>query len=65
MDEHDLRQRDMLEAFGTRSVISEALAGKRAITKKQAVDLGKRFKVDPAVFIELPAESPGPASSKR
>ena len=32
MDESDLRQRDMLDIFGARSIVSEVLAGKRAIT---------------------------------
>ncbi|MGH9760110.1 MAG: helix-turn-helix domain-containing protein [Blastocatellia bacterium] len=55
MEENDLRQRDMLEIFGARSTVSEVLAGKRAITKHQAVALGKRFAVEPAAFIDLPA----------
>lgn len=55
MDENSLRQRDLLDIFGTRSVVSEVLAGKRAITKQQAVGLGKRFKVEPAAFVDLPS----------
>ena len=36
-----------------RSRVSEILSGKRNITKQQAIDLGKRFRVSPAVFLEL------------
>jgi HTH-type transcriptional regulator/antitoxin HigA len=54
MEEHDRRQRDLLEIFPTRSRVSEVLSGKRAITKLQAVMLAKRFAVDPALFIDLP-----------
>jgi HTH-type transcriptional regulator/antitoxin HigA len=53
MEEHHLRQRDLLDIFPTRSRISEVLSGKRAITKEQAVLLGKRFAVSPVVFLGL------------
>src|SRR5260370_20664826 len=54
MEEHDLRQRDLLDIFPARSRISEVLSGKRAMTKRQAVSLAKRFAVEPSLFIELP-----------
>src|SRR5262249_42315971 len=54
MEEHDLRQRDLLDIFPTRSRVSEVLRGKRAITKPQAVMLAKRFAAEPALFIDLP-----------
>jgi HTH-type transcriptional regulator/antitoxin HigA len=54
LEEHDLRQRDLLDIFPTRSRVSEVLSGKRAITKEQAVLLAKRFGVEPSLFIELP-----------
>ena len=53
MKEHNLRQRDLLGVFPTRSRVSEVLSGKRAITKEQAVLLADRFSVDPSLFIEL------------
>jgi HTH-type transcriptional regulator/antitoxin HigA len=53
MEEHALRQRDLLDVFPTRSRVSEVLSGKRAITKEQAVRLGQRFGVDAAAFIEM------------
>jgi hypothetical protein len=48
-----LIQRDLLEIFGTRSVVSAVLKGKRAITRQQAVKLGRRFSMDPTAFIDL------------
>jgi HTH-type transcriptional regulator/antitoxin HigA len=35
------------------SRVSEILSGKRGVSKQQAIDLGKRFRVSPAVFLEL------------
>jgi HTH-type transcriptional regulator / antitoxin HigA len=54
MEENGLRQRDLLDIFGTRSIVSAVLNGRRAITKQQAVKLGKRFSMEPAAFIEWP-----------
>jgi HTH-type transcriptional regulator/antitoxin HigA len=54
MKEHDLRQRDLLDVFPTRSRVSEVLSGKRAITKEQAMRLGQRFGVDASAFIAMP-----------
>jgi HTH-type transcriptional regulator/antitoxin HigA len=54
MEEHGLRQRDLLDVFPTRSRVSEVLAGKRAITKDQAVLLGRRFRLNPTAFMDMP-----------
>ena len=43
MEDNGLKQTDMTEVFGTQSVVSEVLAGKREITKKQAKALSERF----------------------
>jgi len=51
MDESSLRQRDLLDIFGTRSIVSEVSSGKRGITRAQARALAARFKVSPAAFI--------------
>lgn len=51
MDQHELRQVDLAELFGTQSNVSEALSGKREINARQAKALAKRFGVSPAVFI--------------
>ncbi len=51
MAERGLRQADLLPIFGSRSVVSEVLSGKRGITKKQAKALAEFFKVSPELFI--------------
>ncbi|MGH9842477.1 MAG: helix-turn-helix domain-containing protein [Blastocatellia bacterium] len=51
MEEHALRQADLLDVFGSRSRVSEAVSGKRAISKEQAKKLGERFCLSPAAFI--------------
>ncbi|MFN7920238.1 MAG: hypothetical protein U0Q16_09085 [Bryobacteraceae bacterium] len=43
MAEHGLRQRDLLEVFGSSGVASEVINGKRAISKAQAKKLAVRF----------------------
>jgi HTH-type transcriptional regulator/antitoxin HigA len=52
MEEHGLRQRDLLGIFGTRSRVSEALAGKRGITREQAAALSERFKLPAKAFMK-------------
>jgi HTH-type transcriptional regulator/antitoxin HigA len=51
MQQHELRQADLSEIFGSQSNVSEVLNGKRAINARQARELAKRFAVSPAVFI--------------
>jgi HTH-type transcriptional regulator/antitoxin HigA len=51
MGQHDLRQSDLAEIFGSQSNVSEVLNGKREINARQARALGGRFGVSPAVFI--------------
>jgi HTH-type transcriptional regulator/antitoxin HigA len=51
MEQHDLRQADLANIFGSQSNVSEVLSGKREINARQARELGKRFGVSPAVFI--------------
>lgn len=51
MDQHDLRQVDLADLFGSQSNVSEVLNGKREINVRQARALGKRFGVSPAAFI--------------
>ncbi len=50
MEEHGLKQGDLPE-IGSQGVISEILAGKRAINARQAKELAARFGVSAAVFI--------------
>ena len=49
--EAGLRQADLLDIFGSRSRVSEAVNGKRPISKVQAEKLGARFCVFPDAFI--------------
>jgi HTH-type transcriptional regulator / antitoxin HigA len=51
MEQHELRQVDLSDLFGSQSNVSEVLNGKREINARQARALGKRFAVSPAVFI--------------
>lgn len=51
MEQHNLRQADLADIFGSQSNVSEILSGKREINARQARMLGERFKVSPAAFI--------------
>ena len=50
MDQHSLKQRDLVGVFGTRSIISEVLSGKRKLNKEHIERLSQRFHVSPDVF---------------
>jgi HTH-type transcriptional regulator / antitoxin HigA len=52
LEENGLKQRDLLEIFGAKSIVSEVINGKRAITKAQALKLAARFSVRPEIFID-------------
>ena len=51
MEQNELKQSDLSEEVGTQGVVSEILAGNRAINARQAKALAKRFRVSPAVFL--------------
>ncbi|MBI4905969.1 MAG: hypothetical protein HY820_20210 [Acidobacteria bacterium] len=51
MEEHQLRQGDLVDVFGTQSVVSEILSGKRSIDKKQARRLSARFHLPMEAFL--------------
>ena len=51
MRENNLKQVDMINIFGTQSVVSEILNGKREITKAQAKALAERFRMRVDAFI--------------
>lgn len=51
MEEHGLRQRDLLEVFGSRGIASEVVSGKRAISKAQAKKLAELFHVPANLFL--------------
>ena len=50
MESNGLRQVDLLEVFGTASVVSEVLNGKRQLSKAHIAKLSQRFHVSPALF---------------
>lgn len=51
LEESGQRQADLLPIFGSRSRVSDAVNGKRTISKEQAKRLGEYFRVSPAAFI--------------
>ena len=50
MEANGLRQKDLVAIFGTESIVSEVLHGKRDLNKSHIEKLSKRFQVSPAVF---------------
>jgi len=53
MNANNLRQKDLVNVFGTESVVSEVLNGKREFAKTHIEKLSKRFGVSPEVFFDL------------
>lgn len=51
MNARSLKQKDLIEVFGSKSRVSEAVSGKREITKLQAKALADFFKVSVEFFI--------------
>jgi antitoxin component HigA of HigAB toxin-antitoxin module len=51
MEEHDLKQADLVGIIGSRGVVSEVVNGKRDISKAQASALAHLFHVDVGLFI--------------
>ncbi len=62
MEQHGLTQRDLPE-IGSQGVVSEILAGRRALNVRQIQALAARFKADPGVFLE--GVNHRPASRRR
>jgi HTH-type transcriptional regulator / antitoxin HigA len=50
MNANNLRQKDLAPIFGSESIVSEVLHGKREINRTHIEKLSKRFHVSPAVF---------------
>ena len=50
MDQHGLLQKDLADIFGTPSVVSEVLSGKRDLNKDHIKRLSRRFHVSPELF---------------
>ena len=51
VQENGLRQKDLLDVFGSGGIASEVINGKRAISKAQAKKLAERFSVSVELFI--------------
>lgn len=51
LEESGQRQAQLVPIFGSRSRVSDAVNGKRTISKEQAKRLGEYFHVTPAAFI--------------
>lgn len=52
MEENNLRQKDLVDVFGTESIVSDVLNGKRDLTKDHIAKLSLRFKVPADVFFD-------------
>ncbi len=50
MRANGLRQKDLVDVFGTESIASEVLNGKRELNKEQIKRLSEKFRVSPALF---------------
>lgn len=51
MESNGLKQKDLLDIFGTPSIASEVLREKRGLTVEHIRKLSRRFHVSPEVFI--------------
>jgi HTH-type transcriptional regulator/antitoxin HigA len=50
MEQHELKQKDLVDVFGTPSIVSEVLRGKRELNKEHIRRLSERFGVSPELF---------------
>jgi HTH-type transcriptional regulator / antitoxin HigA len=50
IDQHGLLQKDLADVFGTPSIVSEVLSGKRELNKDHIKRLSRRFHVSPELF---------------
>jgi HTH-type transcriptional regulator / antitoxin HigA len=48
---NNLKQKDLVDVFGTPSIVSEVLHGKRQFTTEHIRRLSRRFHVSPEVFV--------------
>ena len=51
MAANDLKQKDLLDIFGTPSIVSEVLSGKRKLTAEHIRKLARRFHVSSDIFL--------------
>jgi HTH-type transcriptional regulator/antitoxin HigA len=50
MEQHSLKQKDLVDVFGSPSIVSEVLSGKRGLNKDHIKRLSARFQVSPELF---------------
>jgi len=50
MQANGLKQKDLRDVFGTPSIVSEVLSGKRKLTTEHIRRLSRRFRVSPELF---------------
>lgn len=50
MEQHGLKQKDLADIFGTPSIVSEVMNGKRELNKEHIRRLSERFHVSPELF---------------
>lgn len=65
MEANDLRQKDLISEFGTESIVSEVLNGRRELNKAHIERLSKRFRVSPAVFFPEATSHSGRVERRR
>ena len=51
MEEHNLRQADLVPIFGSKSYVSQVLSGHRPISRAAAAKLAAHFRVAPHTFL--------------
>jgi len=51
MQAHKLKQRDLVDVFGTPSIVSEVLGGKRHLATSHIRKLSERFHVPAELFL--------------
>ena len=63
-DERGVAQRELVPVFGTASIVSEVLAGKRELQRKHIEGLAQFFHVPPGAFFPAPQKAKQPVSSR-
>jgi HTH-type transcriptional regulator/antitoxin HigA len=58
-EQHGLRQRALVPVFGTPSIVSEVLSGRRALQTKHIEGLARLFHVSPAAFFPISSAGRG------
>ncbi len=51
MEANELKQTDLVAEFGSKSLVSDFLSGKRDLSKTQIEKLSKRFSISPAALL--------------